>query len=131
METESSEDWFSPESSTFGDRLAGAREAAGLTRAELARRMGVKESTIGKWEDDLSEPRANRLQMLSGLLGVSLTWLLSAEGEGIDGPVGVEPLSEDVLAILSEMRQLKAGLKQTADRLGVLEKSLRRALKEA
>ncbi|MCA8884472.1 MAG: helix-turn-helix transcriptional regulator [Rhodobacteraceae bacterium] len=127
---ESNEDWFGPETSTFGDRLAGAREAAGLTRGELARRMGVKESTIGKWEEDLSEPRANRLQMLSGLLGVSLTWLLAAEGDGLDGPAGGDPLPDDVVVVLSEMRQLKTALKQSADRIGVLEKRLRRVLKE-
>lgn len=127
---ENSDEWFSSEASTFGDRLSGAREAAGMTRGQLARRIGVKESTIAKWEDDFSEPRANKLQMLSGLLGVSLTWLLTAEGEGLDGPVGSEPISDDMSAILKEMRQLKTELKQGADRVGLLEKRLRRLLKE-
>lgn len=127
---ESGDDWFGADSSTFGDRLAGAREAAGLTRNELARRLGVKDTTIAKWEDDMSEPRANRLQMLAGILGVSLTWLLAAEGEGVDGPVGDDLLSGDLLAVLSEMRQLKTEMKLNTDRLGVLEKRLRRVLKE-
>ena len=59
-------DWYGPESATFGDRLAGAREAAGMTQAELARRLGVKKATIADWENDLSEPRANRLSMMAG-----------------------------------------------------------------
>ena len=35
------EDWFGPDAATFGDRVAGAREAAGMTQAQLARRLGV------------------------------------------------------------------------------------------
>jgi transcriptional regulator with XRE-family HTH domain len=127
---ENPEEWFSSEASTFGDRLSGAREAAGMTRGQLARRIGVKESTIAKWEDDFSEPRANKLQMLSGVLGVSLTWLLNAEGEGLDGPVASEPISDDLSAVLKEMRQLKTEMKQSAERVGLLEKRLRRLLKE-
>lgn len=123
-------DWFGPETSTFGDRLAGAREAAGMTRAQLARRVGVKESTLAKWEEDLAEPRANRLQTLAGVLGVSLGWLITAEGEGLDGPVGEMPLSDDLKALLFEMRQIKADVSRAGDRLGVLEKRLRRLMQE-
>ncbi|MGS4944145.1 helix-turn-helix domain-containing protein [Meridianimarinicoccus sp. RP-17] len=125
---ETDEPWFTPENSTLGDRLAGAREAAGMTRAELARRMGLKLSTIDKWEDDLAEPRANRLQMLSGLLGVSLTWLLTAEGDG-PGPSD-EPLGDDLRKVLSEMRQVRTDLLREAERIGQLEKRLRSLLKE-
>lgn len=125
---ETDEPWFTPENSTLGDRLAGAREAAGMTRAELARRMGLKLSTINKWEDDLAEPRANRLQMLSGLLGVSLTWLLTAEGDG-PGPAD-EPMGDDLRNVLSEMRQVRSDLLREAERVGQLEKRLRSLLKE-
>ncbi|MEZ5913851.1 MAG: helix-turn-helix transcriptional regulator, partial [Paracoccaceae bacterium] len=38
---ESAENWYSEEAATFGDRLAAAREAAGLSQAELAQRLGV------------------------------------------------------------------------------------------
>ena len=31
-----------------------------------------------------SEPRANRLSMLAGLLGVSVMWLLHGEGDGVE-----------------------------------------------
>ena len=63
------QDWFGPETATFGDRLAGARDAAGMTQAQLARRIGVKKATLVGWEEDLSEPRANRLSMLAGVSG--------------------------------------------------------------
>ena len=66
------DDYFGDEAATFGDRVAAAREAIGLTPAALARRLGVKEITITKWENDRLEPRANRLQMLAGILNCLL-----------------------------------------------------------
>ncbi len=122
--------WFAPETSTFGDRLAGAREAASMSQSQLARRLGVKVSTIRNWEDDLSEPRANKLQLLSGLLNVSLTWLLTAEGEGLEAPAPESPMSEDLSAVLTEMRQLRGDIVRTSERLAILEKRLRRSLQE-
>ncbi len=122
--------WFSPESATFGDRVAGARENANMTQEQLARRLGVKLRTLRDWEEDLSEPRANRLQMLSGLLNVSITWLLNGEGDGLEGPVDELALPGDVSDLLVEIRHLKGQISQTADRLGLVEKRLRAVLRE-
>jgi transcriptional regulator with XRE-family HTH domain len=122
------EDWFSEERATFGDRLAAAREAADLSQKELARRLGVKSKTIAAWENDLSEPRANRLQMLAGLLNVSLMWLLNGEGEGVDPP-GTEPaLTHDARRVLLEMRELRGDIDEAANRLARLEKHLKKLM---
>ena len=43
-------DWFGPETATFGDRVAGAREARGMSQSQLARRLGVKKETLVGWE---------------------------------------------------------------------------------
>lgn len=118
-------DWYSPEASTFGDRLAGAREQAGLSQSDLARRLGVRATTVQKWEDDHSEPRANRLSMLAGLLNVSIMWLINGEGEGLETPEeGMAP-SDDMRALMTEMRALRSALLQDAEKLGRLEKRLR------
>ena len=127
---ESGSDWYSEDHATFGDRLAGAREAQGLTQKELAKRLGVKLATLRNWEEDLAEPRANKLQMLSGLLSVSLSWLLTGEGDGVDPPGEAGDIPEDVTAMLAEMRSLKTACARTADRLGVLEKRLRSAMRD-
>ena len=66
-------DWYGPDAATFGDRIAAAREAAGMGQEKLARRLGVKLKTLHGWENDLAEPRANKLQMLAGLLNVLLS----------------------------------------------------------
>ncbi|MEM8981012.1 MAG: helix-turn-helix domain-containing protein [Pseudomonadota bacterium] len=121
-------DWFSSDISTFGDRIAGAREQSGMSQEVLAKRLGVKLSTLLAWEEDLNEPRANKLSMLAGILNVSLGWLLNGEGEGIDAPDDLT-IPHEVSDLLTEVRQLKAQMLRTADRLGVVEKRLRQAVK--
>ena len=124
------QDWFSADTATFGDRLAGARDAAGLSQQTLAEKLGVKPSTIAAWENDLKEPRANRLQMVSGLLSVSMSWLLTGEGEGPDAPDSETVLASDVVDLLAEMRVLRGEMLQAGEKLGRLEKRLRKALKD-
>ena len=70
-----------PDSDTLGGRLSRARDASGMSAAQFARRLGVKSATVQAWENDRSEPRANRLSMLCGILNVSLPWLLYGVGE--------------------------------------------------
>ena len=125
---EDSFDWYGPNAATFGDRVVGAREKSGMTQAELSRRLGIKLTTLQGWEEDRSEPRANKLQMLTGMLNVSLSWLLSGEGIGPEEPSTV-PLSDDTQAILIEIRAIKTDMTRTADRLSRLEKRLRLNLK--
>ena len=119
------EGWYSDEIATFGDRMAGAREAAGLDRKGLAKRMGVKLKTIAGWEDDLSEPRANKLQMLAGVLNVSLVWLLTGEGEGVAAPDDAAVISPDLTGALAELRALRSKLLQNVEHLGRIEKTIR------
>jgi transcriptional regulator with XRE-family HTH domain len=115
------DDWYDPEATTFGDRLTGAREAAGLNQVELARRLGVKVQTVRAWEDDRSEPRANRVSMLAGLCNVSLVWLMTGEGDG-PSPEAPEVDPADLLSDLSRVRRDAA---RVAERLGILEERLR------
>lgn len=120
--------WYGPEQATFGDRLAAAREQAGMDQAKLSRRLGVKQATLRKWEEDLAEPRANRLQMLAGLLNVSVVWLLTGEGDGPDGPPADAPLPDSARDLLLEVREMKSEMTRAAQRLGRLEKALRNQL---
>ena len=122
--------WFSDETATFGDRLAGAREAAGLDQPGFAAKLGVKRNVVQSWENDLKEPRANRLQMMSGILGVSITWLLTGEGEGPAAPEEGGHLDSDVTDLLAELRGLRSEIKMSGEKLTRLEKRLRKVLKE-
>ena len=114
-------DWYSPEMATFGDRIAGAREAIGLSQRDLAHRLGVRTETLRGWEEDRTEPRANRLQMLAGLLNVSMRWLLTGVGQGVSPPSAG---SGAYLHIVAEMRELRADMARTSDRMARLERRL-------
>lgn len=127
---ETAENWFSDDAATFGDRLAAAREAAGLSQADLAQRLGVKTKVIEHWEADAKEPRANRLQMLAGMLGVSLMWLLTGEGDGVDMPDETAAETAQVKGVLAEIRELRTAMTAMTGRLGRLEKKLRHGLEQ-
>lgn len=118
-------DWYGPETATFGDRLAAARENANMTQAQLARRLGVRKATLTGWEDDLSEPRANKLQMIAGLLNVSIMWLLNGEGDGVTAPDDDTSVGEDLGHAVAELHAIQSELRRLAERAGRLEKTLR------
>ena len=121
-------DWYGPEAATFGDRVAAARDRAGMSQGVLAKRLGVKLMTLKAWEEDRSEPRANRLSILAGLLNVSMMWLINGEGEGIEGPQDAEAVGEDMQAILADIRLLRSEMLSSAESMGRLEKRLRLAI---
>jgi transcriptional regulator with XRE-family HTH domain len=130
-ETSTETRWYAADVATFGDRLAGAREAAGLSQEDLAQRLGVRLTTLQNWEDDLAEPRGNRLQMLAGMLNVSLAWLLTAEGDGLAEPVDTRPLTPAAEAALAELQRLRAEAIALADNLGQVERQMRLAMRVA
>ncbi len=121
-------DWFGPDSATFGDRVAGAREAAGMTQVQLARRLGIKKATLAAWENDLSEPRANKLSMMAGMLNVSIMWLITGEGEGMETPNLLGSDQADLVPLLAEIRAIRGEMRSSAERLARVEKTLRQKL---
>ncbi len=128
--TQDDSDWFGPDAATFGDRVAGAREAAGMTQAQLARRLGVKKTTLSAWEQDMSEPRANKLSMMAGLVNVSIMWLLTGEGDGMTGPADDLMAAPDFAGILAELREIRAEMRANTERTARLEKKLRLLLQQ-
>ncbi|MFG2885326.1 helix-turn-helix domain-containing protein [Streptomyces sp. NPDC048297] len=58
----------------MGDISAGeiraAREARGWDQAELARRLGIGQQTVSRWERGQTAPRGERLQLLRATLGI-------------------------------------------------------------
>jgi transcriptional regulator with XRE-family HTH domain len=118
-------DWFGEDTATLGDRLTGAREAAGLSQKRLGQALGVRTEVIRAWEDDRKEPRANRLQMLSGLLGVGLTWLITGRGDGPAAPVEASGAAQgDATALIGDLRRLRAEIAATAEQLRTIETRL-------
>ncbi|MDN5785577.1 helix-turn-helix transcriptional regulator [Pseudorhodobacter sp.] len=120
--------WYSDDSATFGDRVAAAREGAGFSQEDLAHRLGTKLVTIQNWENDVSEPRANKLQMMSGMLNVSMRWLLTGMGEGVESPDA--PANGDLKDALVELARMRAQALALSQDIGHLEKRLRGLAKD-
>jgi hypothetical protein len=66
--------------------------------------------------------------MLAGMLNVSIPWLLTGEGEGIDAPMDAAEDSRELRAVLVELRELRVAQQAISERSGRLEKRLRRML---
>ncbi|MCZ4353040.1 helix-turn-helix transcriptional regulator [Roseovarius aestuarii] len=128
MNSDAPASWFDPNATTFGDRLTGAREGAGMTQAQLAKRLGVKKKTLDGWENDLADPRANHLSILAGLLNVSLLWLMSGEGDGPGDPAEAE-MPEGAAELFNEIRDISAQMTRAASRLARAERRLQTLIK--
>lgn len=121
------QNWYSNDAATFGDRVAAAREAQGLSQKDLSKKLGIGLKTLEGWENDMAEPRANKLQMLAGVLNVSLSWILTGDGQAPEDVLS-EDDQLDLVDLMSEMRVLRTQMAQAADRMGVLEKRLKTAI---
>lgn len=129
MTDDADQDYFGNDAATFGDRVTAAREALGLNQEMFARKLGVKLKTVRGWEQDLNEPRANKLQMMAGMLNVSIMWLLTGEGDGVKD-VEEGALPADMAELLVDLRRTKAEMQGLTDRMGRMEKRLQAMLQD-
>jgi transcriptional regulator with XRE-family HTH domain len=102
------------DSDTLGKRIVRAREAAQLSTAQLARRIGIRTSTLTQWEADSSEPRSDRLRAIAGHLNVSMIWLLIGRGSA---PTDSGPLAQEIRLLKTEIGALGEAATQIAERL--------------
>ena len=117
--------WYGEDVATFGDRLEAARRNANLSQRELAKHIGIKNSTLRNWEDDVTEPRANKLNTLAGMLNVSLMRLINGEGDGLKASDENSASDANLDAALIAIRELRVQMMHSANRLAKLEKRLR------
>lgn len=61
---------------TFGEKLKEARQAAGMTQAELAEQSGIPLGTIREYEQSKREPLLSKAGKLAGALKLSMESLL-------------------------------------------------------
>ena len=63
----------------FGERLAAAREQAGLTQAQLAERLGLTQVAIAYWERKAVSLRPEQVAAVADILGVTADYLLGRQ----------------------------------------------------
>lgn len=92
----------------YGDMLVAARRAAGLTQIEVARRVGVAQSTYSKWEAGESDMQAIHIRPLAKALGMAVEDVVPVASPAVDFEdpserIGLQ-LIQRVAAAISEGR---------------------------
>lgn len=78
----------------LGPRIAALRREAGLSQAELARRLKISASAMGMYEQGRREPSGEILVAMARELGVSTDYLLTGCPET---PAEADMLSKTIL----------------------------------
>lgn len=92
----------------FGQRLFSAREAAGLTQEQVAKKVGMAQSTLA--EAEISGKRSGYVPQLAELYRVNANWLATGKGK-FQPPT----TSEDHSQIISISSQPNAPLVDTSE----------------
>ena len=69
---------------SFGEKLKQARNDKKLKQSELAKQLGVTNTTVSNWENNISKPDLDMLSYICGALEVKVSYFLEAklpEGE--------------------------------------------------
>jgi transcriptional regulator with XRE-family HTH domain len=93
----------------LGERIAHARQQAGLTQAQLAQKLGTTQRVVTYWEREAVSLKPEQLAALAVALGVSADVLLglsSAKQRGT-GPVGKARRLFDAISRLPRHQQEK------------------------
>jgi transcriptional regulator with XRE-family HTH domain len=72
----------------MGERIKGAREAEGLTQAQLGRALDVTRAAVGGWEKGQYAPEPKHWETLAKILKTTVTYLVA--GRGIKPPLTTE-----------------------------------------
>lgn len=76
------------------ERLIQLREEHGLTRTEMAKKLGINKSAITRYETGGYKPTLDALINLHNVFGVSLDWLAGFE---VDEIRKYDPIIEDCI----------------------------------
>jgi transcriptional regulator with XRE-family HTH domain len=98
------------ERTPFGERVAQARELAGLTQQQVADKLGTTQRVIAYWEREPVALRAEQLAALAETLNVSSDHLLGrpdAKSASLKGPTGKSRQFFEAVSKLPRQQQEK------------------------
>ena len=89
---------------TFGMRLGDVREGQGLTKSAMAKSLGIAPSTWSSYENDMTFPSQDTIDLFCKLYNVNMGWLMTNEGpEYVDASEqAVANERSEILDMLSE-----------------------------
>ncbi len=91
----------------FDKRLRAALDEAGMSRAELARRLGVGVPELSRWLAGVSAPDVHQFQRLARILGLSYEYLLDGDGPETAEIAERLGLCEDTVEALMELAEME------------------------
>lgn len=96
---------------SFGKRLKEARTRKGFTQVEVARKLGIDDTTISKYENNKSEPDNEILIKLSELYNKSINDLLGTSNQFNEPPLpyGAIPYDGSRMEIIPILGTIRAG----------------------
>lgn len=83
-------------------RIKALREAANITQAELAKKLGITRSSVNAWEMGISAPSTQYLVELSLFFKVSTDYLLGLSHDSSLELVGLDDEQTSILVSLAE-----------------------------
>ena len=94
---------------TFGEKLQGLRQKAGMSQDALAEKLNVSRQAVSRWERDETMPETDKVVALADLFGVTTDYLLCQQKEKKEEtaePPGVEHKHDwiDKLAYLAKTK---------------------------
>lgn len=66
---------------TFCDKIKELRTSSGISQRELAKKLGISNRAVSKWENGISYPSTENLITLSEIFGVSIEYFISSKAE--------------------------------------------------
>lgn len=110
----------------FPDRLREMMAESGAKQAEVADAAGVTQSTVSRWLEGQSTPKAEDLYALALHYGISMDWFFGASrrspADTVQGSVSIDALQ----ALADDARAGASAMRVGAERFGRLQEMMPR-----
>lgn len=104
----------------IGFRIAALRRSAGMSQAELARKLKITPSAIGMYEQGRREPSLETVADMAGVLGVSIDFLVTGRAVNDREKQMVEQMLSNRVSTVDQRLSDRPGRPFSREELAVL-----------
>ncbi len=94
----------------IGAYIAGKRKALGMTQAELAKKLGMSDKSVSKWERGVCLPDVSVYVQLCDILGITVNEFIA--GEDLNAENLLHQSEANIIAVTEDGNQRRKRLKQ-------------------